>query len=208
MATTTPNYGWDVPTSTDYVKDGATAIETLGDDIDASLFSITSGKNVGLAHINTTTVTGASTLSVSNVFTSAFDNYVLKWVGNGSHTSATTMLFNMSVGGVAAASTWVRFYLYTNDTTGPTRTVATSQASAAIGTGGDTLTFFDATIFRPALAATTGVLFSGYSRSGVGIDKAEGGNNHPTATAYDGLTLSASTGTITGTLRVYGLRNS
>ena len=39
MATTTPNYGWTVPTSTDYVKDGATAIETLGDAIDASVYN-------------------------------------------------------------------------------------------------------------------------------------------------------------------------
>jgi len=30
MATTTPNFGWPVPTSTDLVKDGATAIEGLG----------------------------------------------------------------------------------------------------------------------------------------------------------------------------------
>ena len=37
MATTTPNNGWAVPTSTDYVKDGATAIETLGDAIDTSV---------------------------------------------------------------------------------------------------------------------------------------------------------------------------
>lgn len=37
MATTTPNNGWSVPTSTDYVKDGASAIETLGDAIDASV---------------------------------------------------------------------------------------------------------------------------------------------------------------------------
>jgi hypothetical protein len=37
MATTTPNNGWAVPTSTDYVKDGAVAIETLGDAIDASV---------------------------------------------------------------------------------------------------------------------------------------------------------------------------
>jgi hypothetical protein len=37
MATTTPNYGWSVPTSTDLVKDGATAIETLGDSADATV---------------------------------------------------------------------------------------------------------------------------------------------------------------------------
>jgi hypothetical protein len=43
MATTTPNFGWTVPTSTDLVKDGATAIETLGDAIDASLSSLDTG---------------------------------------------------------------------------------------------------------------------------------------------------------------------
>lgn len=43
MATTTPNYGWAVPTSTDLVKDGAVAIETLGDSIDASLVDLKGG---------------------------------------------------------------------------------------------------------------------------------------------------------------------
>jgi hypothetical protein len=37
MATTTPNYGWPVPTSTDLVKDGAVAIESLGDAADATM---------------------------------------------------------------------------------------------------------------------------------------------------------------------------
>jgi hypothetical protein len=39
MATTTPNYGWTVPTSSDLVKNGATAIETLGDSVDDSLWN-------------------------------------------------------------------------------------------------------------------------------------------------------------------------
>ena len=43
MATTTPNFGWTVPTSTDLVKDGATAIETLGDSIDASFVGLKGG---------------------------------------------------------------------------------------------------------------------------------------------------------------------
>jgi len=37
MAGTTTNNGWDYPTSTDYVKDGATAIQTLATDIDTSV---------------------------------------------------------------------------------------------------------------------------------------------------------------------------
>lgn len=43
MATTTPNFGWVVPTSTDLVKNGATAIETLGDSIDASMVDLKGG---------------------------------------------------------------------------------------------------------------------------------------------------------------------
>lgn len=45
MSTTTPNYGWTVPTSTDYVKDGAAAIETLGDSIDASMGDLLGGSS-------------------------------------------------------------------------------------------------------------------------------------------------------------------
>ena len=45
MATTTPNFGFDVPTSTDYVADGAVAIETLGDDIDDRFGDITNFPN-------------------------------------------------------------------------------------------------------------------------------------------------------------------
>jgi hypothetical protein len=43
MATVTPNFNWPVPTSTDLVKDGATAIEALGDSIDASLLDLKGG---------------------------------------------------------------------------------------------------------------------------------------------------------------------
>lgn len=38
MAALTTNYGFDVPTSSDLVKNGATAISTLGQDIDTFLF--------------------------------------------------------------------------------------------------------------------------------------------------------------------------
>lgn len=37
MATTTTNNGWDIPQSSDYVKLGADAIATLGQDIDDSV---------------------------------------------------------------------------------------------------------------------------------------------------------------------------
>jgi hypothetical protein len=37
MPTVTPIYNWPVPVSTDLVKDGATAIESLGDAIDTTM---------------------------------------------------------------------------------------------------------------------------------------------------------------------------
>jgi hypothetical protein len=55
MATTTPNFGWVVPTSTDLVKDGATAIETLGDSIDASLVDLKGGTTGQLLKKNSNT---------------------------------------------------------------------------------------------------------------------------------------------------------
>ena len=43
MATTTTNFGWDIPQSTDLVKDGATAIAALGQDIDTSMVDLKGG---------------------------------------------------------------------------------------------------------------------------------------------------------------------
>jgi hypothetical protein len=50
MATTTPNFGWTVPTSSDLVKNGATAIETLGDSVDASFAGLTVNAQTGLTY--------------------------------------------------------------------------------------------------------------------------------------------------------------
>jgi hypothetical protein len=46
MATTT-NYGWATPNDTDLVKDGASAIRTLGSSIDTSVKSLSPGTTAG-----------------------------------------------------------------------------------------------------------------------------------------------------------------
>jgi len=50
MATTTPNYGWNVPTSADYVAQGAVAIETLGDAIDSSMAYMVRNNQTGTTY--------------------------------------------------------------------------------------------------------------------------------------------------------------
>lgn len=43
MATTTTNFGWTIPQSTDLVKDGATAIATLGSGVDTTMVGLKGG---------------------------------------------------------------------------------------------------------------------------------------------------------------------
>lgn len=87
MATTT-NYGWTTPDNTAYVKDGASAIRTLGSSVDTTLNSVTSGKNVGNVLISSQTVTGSSLVTFDNVFTSSFENYLIEFNGRSSGANA------------------------------------------------------------------------------------------------------------------------
>jgi hypothetical protein len=162
----------------------------------------------GMTLVANVTATNAATIAVNNVFTSAYENYMIKFVGTGSHTSATTVGLNVAASGTGAPSTWERLYVVSGDNYGPTRTWAFAQASAVVGSGGDTRLAFDTTVFSPALAVRTSNVFQGFSRSSVSGDSFQGGNLHGSAAAYDGLILSASSGNLTGNLRVYGLRNS
>jgi hypothetical protein len=130
------------------------------------------------------------------------------FAGQTINTTAQTMLLNTRVGGVGASANWDRMYVATTDSAGPTRTFAGSQASAAIGIGGNTMVSITATLYRPALASPTYLTFVGNGRSSVSADMANGGANHTASTAYDGFIFTASSGNITGTMRVYGLRNS
>lgn len=50
MATTTTNFGFDVPTSSDLVKNGATAIATLGQDIDTQFAGLTINAQTGTSY--------------------------------------------------------------------------------------------------------------------------------------------------------------
>ena len=77
MATTTPNFGWPVPTSSDLVKNGATAIEGLGDAIDASLLDLKGGTTGQVLKKNTNTdmdfVWGADSAGMTNPMTTTGD---------------------------------------------------------------------------------------------------------------------------------------
>ena len=75
MATTTTNYGFDIPQSTDLVKDGATAIATLGQDIDTAMNTALGTKKAGMVLLNTTSFSGVASQSFNSVFSATYDYY-------------------------------------------------------------------------------------------------------------------------------------
>lgn len=50
MSTNTTNFGFDIPTSSDLVKNGATAIATLGQDIDTQFAGLTVNAQTGTTY--------------------------------------------------------------------------------------------------------------------------------------------------------------
>jgi hypothetical protein len=208
MATTTPNYGWDVPTSTDYVKDGATAIETLGDDIDASLYSITSGKNVGLVHIGTTSFTSATNILLDNIFTTDFDTYEIRFAVTHSASVTSTFQF-VNTDGTNNATSNYNFSIGTFNPlaspnvgvpyTGSGATTSNSLIYEQNESAGN-MVFTD-----PALAKNT--KFYGQGMVSSRVLTSIGGRFNGT-TAFRGIRFTITGGNITGNMRVYGLRNS
>ena len=210
MATTTPNYGWDVPTSTDYVKDGATAIETLGDDIDASLFSITGGKNVGLVHINTTSFTTQSTVAFTNIFTTAFDNYRIEisYIASATNELRLQMANGGTGDGAATGYSYGLNYISGTATAFDRGSNGTSSAVIAFANNAGGTYGISMDVYSPKLTAQTVANLTGTQYNGISHVTTYGGFIRSATTAYDGMVLFPASGTITGTVRVYGYRNS
>jgi len=140
MATTTPNFGWAVPTSTDLVKDGAVAIETLGDSIDASLVDLKGG------------TTGQVLAKASGT------DMDFSWVTDATGIPATIFDAKGDIIAATAADTAARLALGTD---GQVLTVDTSTATGlkyATPSGGGTAGAW--TAYTPTVSAGTGTLTS------------------------------------------------
>ena len=278
MATTTPNFGWTVPTSTDLVKDGATAIETLGDGIDASFVDLKGGTTgqvlskasgtdldftwvaqddsnaiqnaivdakgdliaataadtparlaVGtdgqiltadstaatgikwatpastsaLVYVGGTTFSASSSVSVNNVFSSSYANYLV--IGDYVGTAAAGVSLRLRVSGAdnTTANYNSQSIYGAGSTAGAARALsATSMNFIDVSTDPS---FCHINVINPFATAKTGI-------GGYGIYALTEAQNKMctfnATTSFTGFTIFPSTGTMTGTLRVYGLANS
>jgi hypothetical protein len=211
MATTTPNYGWDVPTSTDYVKDGAVAIETLGDDIDASLFSITGGKNVGLQYITGGTYTGASTVSVNNCFTTDYDYYKLILTNDSLSSGSGNVYIKWRVSGVDSSASYSWGALGVEAGGNQLGNQGNNQSAGFLisqtRTGAGQFAFFlDIQNVRLATPTQAQWIFTSNTPTYNTVEATFGGGLHNVSTAYDGFSIIAPAN-IAGKYKVYGYRN-
>lgn len=227
MATTTTNFGWDIPQSTDLVKDGATAIAALGQDIDTAFVDFkggttgqvlkkTSGTDLdvewgtassGLTLINTTSFSGVSSVSLNaDTFTSTYDNYRLLTSIQGSASSILNLRFRAS-----GADNTTANYSYASENID-----TLAQTNTLTGSGQTTIQMFYTTIsprthfvidiFNPKATLTTN-----FTGSAWGLDAAAQelgiyttGGHFGLTTSFDALSFYPTSGTITGNYSIYG----
>ena len=203
MATTT-NYGWETPDDTDLVKDGALAQRTTGSAIDTTLFGITGGKNVGLQSIYSATFTSASTVSVDNVFTSAYDNYRIEIRGSNGVSSPSRLLIRMinSSGSIiSAANSWLTGFQWWRTNTNATGTEGGVNTTACVAGVAGSYTW----------AMSCDVI--GYNSEPQWLGKfnsygyANDFSGWGTTVGHRGFAFITDSGTMSGTVRVYGYRN-
>ena len=147
----------------------------------------------------------ATTVSVNGCFTTAYDNYLLRF--NGVSSVDTNCSLRMRAAGSDNSASSYGYSLLQGVSAAASSSQATGQTSvqiALINTEG-----FHAAIdvYSPALAANTRFQSNGGKNTGTPYLAAFLGF-HAVASAFDGLTLLPASGNITGTLRIYGLRNS
>jgi hypothetical protein len=121
MATTTPNYGWSVPTSTDLVTNGASAIETLGDAIDADVWNLANRTIETDLTIRTTGRTSSATDTTTGFYLSGTQsNFV--------NDAATVLSLNRLTGTTSA----IMQQFYRNGTAAGTINASTTAAPTLV----------------------------------------------------------------------------
>ena len=190
MATTTPNYGWPVPTSTDLVKDGATAIEALGDAIDATVFAIPSSAfTLVKSQVIGTTV---SSVTVTAAFSATYDAYKIVIAGTGVASADCDLRTTLGASATGYYSGYVAANLNTN---------AAFWGGGRAGTTGQA---FNMDIVNPFLAIRTSMT-ANYVNFNVAGGYGAIGGLHDVSTSFSAFTITPSTGTLTGgTIYVYG----
>lgn len=160
----------------------------------------------GLVLITSSTFSAASSVNINNCFTSTYENYLVTVRVLG--TTDENLNLRLRVGGTDASGTNYRQQDFNviGAGVGASLSLAAQYRAGAFGTTNPTSGQIQ--FYRPNVAERTGMIshmVTGNNTTGLYGPVC----NHELATAYDGFSLLPQGGaTVTGTVRVYGYRNS
>jgi hypothetical protein len=221
MPGTTPVYGFPYPEPTDLVADYPALGQDLAEDVETVISGLGSGLNLkapssiansgGSASLTGAMVSfsGVTTVSLNGVFSSTYDNYRII-IGNTASASANLLMRLRASGSDNSSANYAWSGTYTSSTSaaynGETGAGATSMAIGYSESGMQCNTILD--IFSP-FATNQAIYFANNLRiSGSVSNENKRSGGMTVTTSYDGFTLFAASGTITGSIRVYGYKNS
>lgn len=162
------------------------------------------GTGVSVGASGKVTVTAATSASINGCFTSTYDKYLIVMSLTGSSTGALTYRMRLAGTDNSAAQYGVQIVQGSSSTAAAAAATAgtSGQLSPGVSTTGLRI---DLDVWEPALAVNTFVMskFIAITSTSAMIVGLEGGQ-HNVATAYDGITFIPTSGTLTGSIRVYG----
>ena len=158
----------------------------------------------GLTHINTTDYSAVTSVSFpDNVFTSEFQNYRI--LVRAENSGSTSLNFRFRTGGVDnSTANYTHQSLTVNGASVAGALSSNQTAFSPTSPGTSATNFFTMDIYRPKESTTT--TFRSFGLLGVSILRDNAGSFTLT-TSFDSMSLSTSSGTITGKLQLFGYRN-
>jgi hypothetical protein len=198
----TTNYSFPTPADTDLVKNGADAIRDLGDAVDTAMNTALGTKKAMGVLLSTVSFSAVASQSVNDVFSATYQNYRVIIFNTAASTAANTQ-FRFRVAGADDTNSVyeLRLFEYVSNTIQGYDTATRNYAT--VMDYGTSVTSAVIDIFNPFNAAPkTANLHSFRSSKSV-----HGGFQFTNSTSFTGFTLIASSGTMTGTVRVYGYNN-
>lgn len=152
----------------------------------------------GLVHIETRTVTASASEIFNSVFSATYENYLV--VLEVTNTGNVANRIRLRKSGTDASTNYERLSLVGNSTNA--QSAQTTDPDVTFG--GAVKKIASINIFRPFVNQSTTLLSSTYSLVGnVGFL----GVNHTTVDTYDGFNLFPVSGSITGSVKIYGYKD-
>lgn len=148
--------------------------------------------------------TASTSISLNGIFTSTYDHYKVEIYTTASSTAVLRVVLR-SAGTDATAANYDYTLLYANSGSPGSATVAANANWTLNASISSTVMKHNLELTNPFLASmTTAIGRSVAYASAVAPLIGNFGGGHRLSTSYDGLTFTTSTGSLTGTIRVYG----